>query len=167
MFKHKPMKNYVILILIFALGMGITIYLCNWYDVYDEYQKQTPVIEGLISEITTDELEHYLLENPSTTLYICASNNDTCRSYEEKLKKLLETENLGEDIVYLNLKDIDVENFIADFNNKYPYRKALTTNYPAYITFEDGKVKYILQSDTEKLTIAKTKQYFELNHIGE
>ena len=47
----KKVKNYFILILIFVLGIGITLYLSRLYHVYDEYQKQTPVIRGVVSEL--------------------------------------------------------------------------------------------------------------------
>ena len=73
--QKKQMKNYFILLLIFVLGIGITLYLTRLYHVYDEYQKQTPIIRGVVSEITNEELEHYLLENPSTVIYMCTSSD--------------------------------------------------------------------------------------------
>ena len=168
MTKEKKMKNYVLLILLFAAAICVTLYLCNWYKVYDDYQKQTPIIRGTLLEIKSEELEHYIMENPTFTIYMCTSGDDVCRKYEKKFIKLCKNMNLQEYIVYLNLSDIDQENFVNSFNNKYNYKVNLTTSYPAFVTFEDGKVKYILQGkENEPLTISKTKQYLELNNIGE
>lgn len=166
--KKISIKNYIIVVIMFIAGMGVTLYLCNWYNVYDEYQKQTPVIRGILSEITNEELEHYVMENPTTVIYMCTASNPTCRNYEKELKKLVESENLQEKIVYLNLSDIDEDQFIDNFNNKYPYKVKLTTNYPALVIFEDGEISNILQGkEDEKLTIIKTKQFIEINKIGE
>lgn len=166
--KKKEVKNYIVLIVIFALGIGLTIYFCNWYHVYDEYQKQTPVIRGILQEITNEELEHYIMENPTTVIYMCTSSDMVCRNYEKDLKKLVETENLQETIVYLNLTNLDIDKFIEDFNNKYPHKIKLTKNYPTLVIFEDGKIINSLQGkENEKLTISKTKQFIEINKIGE
>ena len=168
MTKEKKMKNYVLLILLFAAAICVTLYLCNWYKVYDDYQKQTPIIRGTLLEIKSEELEHYILENPTFTIYMCTSGDDVCRKYEKKFIKLCKNMNLQEYIVYLNLSDIDQENFVNSFNNTYNYKVNLTTSYPAFVTFEDGKVKYILQGkENDPLTISKNKQYLELNNIGE
>ena len=160
-------KNYMILIGMCVLIAGITIYMCNCYNVYHEYQKQTPVIRGYLSEITTQELDNFIQENPTTTLYLCTSSKDTCRNYEKKFIKIINNEELN-DIIYLNIKEEEAESFPETFNNKYPFKVSLKSNYPAFIAFEDGKVRYILQgNEKEELTISKTRQYFELKKVGE
>ena len=160
-------KNYMILIGMFILIAGITIYMCNCYNVYHEYQKQTPVIRGYLSEITTQELDNFIQENPTSTLYLCTASNDACRNYEKKFIKIINKEELN-DIIYLNIKEEEAESFPEEFNKKYQFKVSLKSNYPAFITFEDGNVRYILQGNKkEDLTISKTKQYFELKKVGE
>ena len=56
----KKIKNYILLFVIFALGIGVTLYICSCYKVYDDYQKQTPIIRGTLSEITNEEITHYI-----------------------------------------------------------------------------------------------------------
>ena len=160
-------KNYIILGIIFVVGVTITIYLCNWYKVYDDYQRQTPIIRGTLSEITAEELDHYVLDNPTTIFYMCTSQDFACRNYEKDLKKIIETQELQDDIIYVNLTDVDINNYVDDFNNTYKFKKKLTTNYPALIVYEEGKITSILQGDEKKkLTVSKTKQFLELNNIG-
>ncbi len=163
--KKKNVKNYFILVLIFVLGIGITLYLSKLYHVYDDYQKETPVIRGVISEITNEELEHYLMENPTTVLYMCTSSDTECRSFERDFKKLIEKDDLQEEIIYLNLSDVSREEFVDSFNEKYEYRNDLTTDYPAIVLFEEGKIRKILQG--KELTIKKLEQFIEANDIGE
>lgn len=168
MLKNKKIKNYVLLVLLFIAGIALTLYLCDCYKVYHDYQKQIPVIRGTLQEINSEEIDHYILENPTTIIYMCTSAEDSCRSFEKKLMKLSDKIDITDSVIYVNLSDINQDEFVEKFNTKYPYKVQLTTTYPAFVTLEEGKVKYILQGTKNKpLTISKTKQYLELNHIGE
>ena len=150
-------KNYLILALIFIITTIITLYLCNVYNVYQESKKQVPVIRGVLSEITSEELEHYISENPTVMMYMCTASNQACRDYEEKFI-----------IVYLNLTDEEVNDFSNKFNSVYTKNLKLKNNYPALVIFEEGKVTHLLQAkEKEKLTITKTKQFMDLHKIGE
>ena len=120
--KKVTIKSYLILATTFMLTIGITIYLCECYKVYDESKKETPIIRGTLSEITSEELEHYVQENQNCVVYMCTASNQVCRDYEEKLKKLIKKKNLQEDIVYLNLSNIEQDKFINSFNDKYNYK---------------------------------------------
>ena len=165
--KKVTIKSYLILATIFMLTIGITIYLCECYKVYDESKKETPIIRGTLSEITSEELEHYVQENQNCVVYMCTASNQVCRDYEEKFKKLIKKKNLQEDIVYLNLSNIEQDKFIESFNNKYKYKIKLTSNYPAIVIFDEAKISALLQENDEKLSIDRTKQFIELNKIGE
>ncbi|MBE6157384.1 MAG: hypothetical protein E7160_01165 [Firmicutes bacterium] len=165
--KQIPIKNYIILIVLFIGGIILTGYSCNWYKIYDEYQRETPVIRGTLSEITAEEIDHYVLDNPTTIFYMCTSKDFACRNYEKDLKKVIESQDLQNNIIYVNLSNVDINSFVDNFNKTYSYKKKLTVNYPALIVFEDGKVTSILQgSNNKKLTVSKTKQFIELNNIG-
>ena len=166
--EKRTAKNYVILVVIILLFIGLVLYLCKWYDVYDEYQKEIPVIRDSLQEIVSEDLEHYVLDNPSSLIYICTSNDEKCRSFEKKFKKLIEKEELADDIVYLNVTGIDQDEFVNSFNNKYAKKKELTTNYPAIVLFDEGKAVRILQAKKDKkLDIDDVKHFIELNDEGE
>lgn len=161
-------KNYLILSLIFIAATILTIYLCNVYNVYQEDKLQIPVIRGTLSEITSEELDPYISENPTIMMYICTPSNDTCRKYEKSLKKYVVKEELQEQMVYLNISSEESENFAGSFNEKYTTSLKLKDRYPALLIFEEGKVTHLLQAkEKEKLTITKTKQFMELHSIGE
>ena len=101
-------------------------------------------------------------------MYICTASNETCRKYEQRLKKYVVREELQETMVYLNLTEDENLNFSEKFNEKYSVNLKLKDNYPALVIFEEGKVTHLLQGkEKEKLTITKTKQFMELHKIGE
>lgn len=164
----KPFKNYIILIMLFVVSCGFTLYLCEWYNVYNEYKKQTPVIRGTLSEIGYNDLDHYVIDIPSVIIYACTSGDDKCRIFEKDFKKYVNKNNLNDTIVYLNLSDVDQEQFVNEFNNRYNYKIKLTGNYPAFISFKDGKVDSILQGDSNKaLTISKVDNFLDINMYEE
>lgn len=161
-------KNYLILALIFTVATIVTLYLCNVYSVYQESKLEIPILRGILSEITSEEFDHYISENPTALIYICTASNITCRNYEKDLKKLINKEELHDKIIYLNISAEEKEKFIEEFNKKYTKRIKLTEKYPAFVTIEDGKVVHILQpKENEKLTITKTQQFIDLHEIGE
>ena len=47
----KTLKNYIILLIIFAVGIGLTLYLCKWYKVIDEEKNN---IRGEEVKLSTD-----------------------------------------------------------------------------------------------------------------
>lgn len=166
--KKIAAKNYIIITLIFAATICLTLYLCSCYNVYNESQKEIPVIRGTLSEITDSDFEHYIMENQNSNIYMCTASNLKCRNFEKDFKKLLNKKNLQESFIYLNLSNTNQESFIKSFNEKYPYKIALTENYPAIVIFEDGKISNLLQKNKdEELTMSQVKQFIELNKIGE
>ena len=161
-----PVKNYIILGILFVIVVVLVIYLSNLYLVYDAHQREIPVIRGTLSEILPDELEHYIMENPSTVIYMCTAADFGCRNYEKDLKRLVEKEDLQESIIYLNLSNVDKKDFVLHFNTNYSYKTDLKNRYPALVVFEDGKVQGILQgSKGQDLSISKTEQFIELHQI--
>ncbi len=165
--KKGAFKNYLILAAFFLITVMLTLYFCKCYYVYHDSIKEIPVIRGTLSEISGEEIDHYILENPNCNIYMCTASDPKCRTFEESFIKLIKKKNLQEDIVYLNLSNVNQEEFIKSFNEKYKYKIALTENYPALVVFEDAQVGSILQEPNDTLTILKTKQFIELNKIGE
>ncbi len=164
-----PIKNYIILGIIFLGVILLLWYFSSWYKVYNDYKKETPVIRGTLSEISNLELDHYIMENPTVTIYMCTSSNMRCRDFEKDFKIMLESnEVLKENIIYLNLSDINQDEFVKDFNAKYPYKNSLTKNYPAIVLFEDSKIVGLIQEEKEiSLNADEVRSYLKLHKVGE
>ena len=167
--KQKNLKkNYVILAVIFLSVILLVWYICKWYTVYTEYEKETPVIRGTLSyEITAVDFEHYITDNPSSVIYMCTSSEEKCRSFEKDFKKFIKSKNLEDEIIYLNLSDADIDEFVESFNNKYSYKVKLTSDYPLLVEFTDGRVTGLIQGEKNNpLTIKRVKEFVEINKIG-
>ncbi|MBQ2639942.1 MAG: hypothetical protein IJF92_04175 [Bacilli bacterium] len=165
--KNIPIKNYVILGIIFLISIILVIYLCRCYKVYDESQRETPIVRGHLSEITENEIDSYLVENPSTVFYMCTASDFTCRNYEKDFIKLIDEKNLSNSIIYVNLSNADIDTFVDNFNKNHKYKVKLTKEYPALIVFDESKIISILQGNRkEKLTISQTKNFLDINKIG-
>ncbi len=161
-------KNYVILILLFGSCIFLTLYLCKWYEVYKEYEREIPVIRGVLYEITPEDLEHYVIDNSSAVIYLCTANGEECRSFEKDFKKYVQKNGISEEVVYLNLTGVDQEAFLDDFNRQYPNKHKLNGKYPAFVVFQDGKVSSILQGGKNvKITISKVQNFLEVNLLDE
>lgn len=161
-------RNYFLLAILFVGCIALTLYFCKCYQVYQEYQKEIPVIRGSLLEITKDDLEHYIVDNSNVITYLCTANEDSCRNFEKDFKKYIAKNGIDEQVVYLNLTGIDQEEFVKEFNDKYPYKNSLDVHYPAFVVFEDGRVTSILQGTKKKeLTLSSVEQFLELNSIEE
>jgi len=163
----KIVRNYIITIVLFIACCGLVLYLRELYRVNEAEQKKIPVIQGYISEIYSDDLEHYIMDNPNGVIYMCIANDENCRAFEREFKKLLKKDEYSDNLAYLNLIDVDQNEFLNNFNSKYIYKTKLSKEYPAFVLFEDGKVKAILQEKSKKLDIVKVKHFLELSEIGE
>ena len=166
--KEKKIKNYFLLGIIFLATIGLTIYLCKWYEVYEEYEKEIPVIRGSLLEITKEDLAHYVIDNPGFVVYMCTSENDTCRTFEKDLKKYIHKEEITDEIIYLNLTGVESEKFVEEFNKTYSPKTKLNGHYPAFVSFTDGEVDAILQgTKNKKVTISKLRNFMELYYYNE
>lgn len=161
--KKILVKNYIILSAIFLVSIVIVLYLCNVYKVYENIKLEEPVIRGSLVEISSADLGHYVVDTPSVIVYACAPKDDRCRKFERKLKKYVEKEQIVDEIIYLNIGDEDLGEFTNKFNEDYKFKTKLKNNYPAFITFSDGKIDAILQSGKgNDLSISKVENFVEL-----
>lgn len=165
---NKLLKNYFVLICLFTICILFVLYLCKVYVITQEEKRKIPVIGNTLSQIYTDDLDHYVMDNPMAIIYMCQANDETCRIFERDFKKLINKYHYENQIIYLNLTDVNLEAFLVKFNNTYNYKVQLNGKYPAFVLFEDGKIKSILQSNSKStLTVSKVRQFLELNEVGE
>ncbi len=159
-----PTKNYIILLCMFAVVFLLMYYLYSWYVVYNDYKKDTPIIDGLIPEINKEEMSHYVQDSTESIIYLCTASDSECRNFEKSFKKLIETKSLEEKVTYVNLNGTDKALFTDEFNNQYSYKKKLKNNYPAFVAFSGGEIVDILQGkENRKLTIKDVERFIDDN----
>ena len=162
--KKIPKKNYLILLIIFTSTILLSLYLGYDYKKMVDTNRLVPVLKGLVPEIYKEELEHFSLENPDAVLYICAADDNKCRSFENKLKSELKDLNIR-NLVYLNIIGQDKKEFANYFNNIFKQKKKLKGEYPTFVIIENSKIKSILEN--EKLKVKELKSFLNHNNIGE
>ena len=166
--KKNYVKNYIILVLIFAVCICFVFYLRKQYKVYEAYQLEIPIIGDSLVSISRDDLEHYVVDNPSIIIYMCTASDESCRSFEKSFKRYVEKEEIADEILYLNLSDDVNSDFVDYFNERFSYKTKLKGKYPAFVVFKDGSVEAILQSSSKKrISISKVQAFLDLYMIDD
>ena len=110
------------------------------------------------------QIQHYVMENPTTVFYMCTASSDVCRNYEKDLKKLVKKDELQSTIIYVNLSDIDENQFVDAFNAVYPYKVSLFFKnvvlllYTASILFTSSRFnRFFCISRASRISISSSK----------
>ena len=158
-----PIKNYIIVIIMFAVSILIVFGLRGWYRNYKEYRLTIPVISGKIQEIKLNEFDSYITSHENAFIYIGTASNRNCRDIEEDLVSLLKKRNIKNDTVYINMTDMK-ENELTKILKKYEF--VGNVNYPMFIMINDKKVVAAVKREGSKLTIGDITQLLDEHEIG-
>ena len=160
--KKIPLKNYIIVVIIFIASISLAVFLRGWYMSYQNYEKTIPVLDGVISEVRYNEIHNYIGDNQSGIIYIGVADDENCRELEEDLIKVIEKRHLKDKLVYFNITDVeDKELLLKEFNDKYVTGDKIYA-YPAIILIEDGKVvDFISKNASQNLLISDVEQLFD------
>ena len=144
MTKVVARKNYLILFVVAILTIVAVLYLGSWYKTTKQFQERhNSALLSVISSITIDELDSYILDNPEDLIYV----TDTIKNneYEEQLKDIIEEYNLDSFFVYLELNEDDYDR-LKEYNNG---SNLMLNNI---IAFRENKIVDILATNEEELT---------------
>lgn len=157
----KP-KNYLILVLIFLVTLGLVIGLRYWYNAYRAYELKTSVLKDKLTEVTLTELDTYIAENTDAIIYIEVTEDKNSREVASDLVDVIKKRELTGEVVYLSLSSVeDKDAFFNDFNQKYAGDEKLG-NYPALVIFNEGKVEdFVSRTDKQRLNIGDIEQLFD------
>ena len=112
--RQIPLKNFIILSLIYLLVILFSLGLRNWY--LKNYVNNSHINE-VISEIKIEEFESYIQENPDIIIYFSNSKNVDL-NLEQKMINYIIKKNLTNNIVYVDTYSIEKEWF-KKINNNY------------------------------------------------
>ncbi len=171
--RKVPKKNYVFFTLMFIITVLLLWYLSIWYKTYKDLEFQTPVIQGYIGEIKITEFDNFLRDNQTIMIYVGVPNNNRCREFEEKLKKVVVDHNIGDKIVYLNLKDYvnENENYGKLLDEKYGAKNLRNAGkrfdtIPMIAYFKNGELyDIIIDRKSKKISIEKIEKFLETYEI--
>ena len=99
--REIPKKNYIIFAFVIVVSIGIILYCMRWYTMSQSVDKSN-VMDGVVSELKSDELSSYLLDNPNVIVYLAPSDSDENKSLEDELQNLIVSKNLTNEFIYLD-----------------------------------------------------------------
>lgn len=97
-----PFKNYIYLLLVVVVSIGILYYLYLWFIEYDKNKEYKSVLSNVLQVINDNELDSYIVENEDAIIYVGVSNVSKNRQYDKKVKKIIINNNLEKKILFLN-----------------------------------------------------------------
>lgn len=163
--RNIPVKNYFILCLIVLITVLIVIYSCAWYKQYKDSKEVTPIITSSIREVKEDNLDIVIKERDVAIMYMCTTSETVCRSFEKKFSKYIQDNNLGDDIMYLNLGyDTDENNLLEKVYENYKSDTLVKKvhDYPTLVIFKDGKIVDVLSSSAKnQITMNKVSEFLD------
>lgn len=139
-----PLKNYLILLVVAIVTVLIVFYLGSWYNASKEYYKNNSILSEYLSEIKGDEINSYLVDNPEVVIYYASSKDETIKSFENEFKKLIEQNEIKDEIIYINSKD-ENNNLISNLNS-ISDKQIDSIIIPNLIYIKEGKISKILYS---------------------
>ncbi len=149
--KKNFTKNYIILFIILTVTVFLVFYMRSWYNTSKIYYSQNSIIKDVVPEINYDEIFNYTLESQKFMLYVSAGSNNEIKNFERDLKKVVTKLDLTEDILYLNLDNVNVNEFSSNLKNSFAASdtvrgqisdSSVTTIY----VFENGKIVSVLNN---------------------
>ena len=148
--REIPVKNYVILILVFLVTIVAVFYVRDWYNTTKNYYAQNSVMTKVVREIKSEEISNYILENQRFILYVSSGHDSGIKNFEDDFKNLIQSLDLTDDVLYMNLDGVNSESFYDLLKNNYVHNSKIKnqivdSNSSLYL-FTDGKVSGVLNN---------------------
>lgn len=151
--REISLKNYIYLFLIIVMTIGIVYYLYLWFTEYEEEVKNVSVLSNYLQVINYNEVDNYIIENDKVYLYVTNTNSDF-NDFEYELKKFIVNNNLGKDILYLDISNNYNDNKYQIFNNEF-------NSIPMFIIFNDSQIISSYDIKNNGYDIKKISDYFK------
>ena len=148
--REIPVKNYVILILVFLVTIVVVFYVRDWYNTTKNYYAQNSVMTKVVREIKSEEISNYILENQRFILYVSSGHDSGIKNFEDDFKNLIQSLDLTDDVLYMNLDGVNSESFYDLLKNNYvrnsKIKNQIVDSNSSLYLFTDGKVSGVLNN---------------------
>ena len=153
-----PLKNYIILLAISLGVIFIVFYLRSWYNTSKEYYQNNSIMSEYLSELKSEEIHSYIVDNPDVVIYYASAKDATIKSFEKKFKKLMEEYEINNEIIYIDASKEENNNIISKLNN-IADKKMDELNIPNLICIKEGRVNKILYSAETQINKRDVKNF--------
>lgn len=162
-----PIKNYVILAIIFIATIFVACYIKKVYENKELYENKTNERVNILYELKEDDLKSYLIENRDMMIYMSSAKNKTIETFELEFKNYIIENELTKEIVYLNLDNVSSE-FLKTFKDKYMnsnLKDVELYNQSNLIFMEDGKAIDVLYEKNQTINMEDVKTFMSNNMV--
>lgn len=149
--RKVPIRNYIILVIVAVLTIVLLYAFVTYYESQKEYQSRTNARMGFLSQVKESELSNYILDNPDTIIYVSNSTDSKYESFEQELKKLIISENLIKDVVYMDTYQVS-KDFFKNLKTEMFVNVNLASDfiYPNIYIVRDGIITSILYTKEQE-----------------
>ena len=153
--RKVPFKNYLILLLLCIITVTIFAGGSVLYRKSEKSKLEISALEGVVPEISINDLDNYSVENDLFYLYIGATNDYNSYSIEKELLDYTKKKDL-KNFVRIDARKINnFKEFADSFNIRFSmFDYSKLKSYPAFIIVKDGKILNLVQkSDDSRISI--------------
>ena len=148
--RNIPLKNYITLLLIAFATIFLVFYLRSWYNASKEYYQNNSIMSKYLSELKSEEINSYILDNPEVVIYYASARDTNIKSFEKSFKKLMEQYEIKENIIYIDSSKAENNELISVLNS-ISDKKANSLIVPNLIYIKNSRVNKILYSEVTEI----------------
>lgn len=138
--REIPVKNYIIIGLLFIGTILLCLYLSSWYKMSEEAKIPAGIMTNFLPEVKVDELDNFLLENGNTILYVSSSVDEEAKRFEKNIHDYIAKEGLARYFTYIDTKDISMTVLSSKLENRKEVKKLNLSISPNLYVFKEGKI---------------------------
>lgn len=162
--REIPKKNYIIVGFIAIAVVILVLYMAKLYNNVN-INKGNSIMSNYLFNVTTNELDSYLLENPNIIIYWANSEDISNSSFEKDLKKYIVKYDLQKNFVFVNTNNISEEE-INNITKKYLNDELKNKNInlkitPNILIVEEGKIVDVLYTYQQEIEMNYVKEKFK------
>lgn len=163
-----PKKNYMIYTCIFIVTFFIATIAFIYFTDRNYRELRIPILRGSVTaEITPNDLNEYLNENPNVLLYISDPTDEESRTLEKELKRIIKKRGL--EVVYVDIADTkDKEEFYKSFIENFglnSQKEICILDTPAFVILEDKQIVDIVARNGNKVDSDDIENLLDRNEI--
>lgn len=151
-------KKDLWLVVIISLTLLICNYVLLWHSVYKEHNLNISVLSELLNEVSGQEFESYIVENPNTFIYMKLIDDLETKEFEKEFKRTINRYFLKDKVIYVNTKDIDLNLFLKP----YDVNEKNIDKFPVIVYFEDGIVYDYINKGNNKMDNKSIVRFFRM-----
>ena len=148
--RNVPLKNYVILSIIFIITILLTLYINAWIKAYKESNIEVSPLKDTVQEITIYDIKMSLSETNETILYI---GDDTDYSLDKDILKVINKEELNDIFYYIDVSNIEDTVYINSLKDNFQELSNNINKGPMLIYIKNGVAIKVKDSSKSRLNI--------------